>query len=361
VLTEEVAFRTYLLSQEMTSALMTFLEKNTNLFMKELWGLLIEAQESPEGIPLSLVKAKQDELRKRQEEIQRIQQQVLQKAQTALATRQPTSDHTSASDRPPEGPSGEGEKPRRRSRFDREASASPPRKHRDRDDSHSPPKKHKHRRRSRSRSRSPSRKERREGKEDRHKEKESKSRRDRDSKKSRRDREERDGDRKSRDRSRERSRFEEATPEDAEESAALKVIGATLSKVSALEEQDLDRVVSGRAGVKEVEAVAEFLTQALEALDAVNGNDVVREARSKAVRRVNGILDRIDQVKEDMAKKKKRDGDDEDEDREAKKPKMEDVDADVKPDVTNDNDVLPEQNEIEDIKPDIKPDIKAEA
>jgi GAF domain-containing protein len=42
---------------------MSFLEKNTSLFMKELWALLVSAQQSDDGVPLQLVRAKQEEVR----------------------------------------------------------------------------------------------------------------------------------------------------------------------------------------------------------------------------------------------------------------------------------------------------------
>ena len=50
--------------KQMMHNLMSFLEKNTSLFMKELWGLLISAQQSDDGVPLQLVRAKQEEVRK---------------------------------------------------------------------------------------------------------------------------------------------------------------------------------------------------------------------------------------------------------------------------------------------------------
>lgn len=42
-----------------------FLEKNTGKFMKELWGLLLSAQDNASGVPQQFLDAKQEEMRKR--------------------------------------------------------------------------------------------------------------------------------------------------------------------------------------------------------------------------------------------------------------------------------------------------------
>jgi len=48
--------------KQMMTELLSFLEKNTSLFMKELWSLLISAQQSDDGVPLQLVRAKEEEV-----------------------------------------------------------------------------------------------------------------------------------------------------------------------------------------------------------------------------------------------------------------------------------------------------------
>lgn len=44
-----------------------FLERDAKKFMVNLWKLLIEAQESPHGIPVSLIQAKKNELKDKEE------------------------------------------------------------------------------------------------------------------------------------------------------------------------------------------------------------------------------------------------------------------------------------------------------
>jgi hypothetical protein len=63
------------------------------------------------------------------------------------------------------------------------------------------------------------------------------------------------------------------------------VIRATAAKVDTLETQVLQRVDNGTAGVMEVEAVLEFLAQALEAMDSVDtkGDDQVSSLRRAGV------------------------------------------------------------------------------
>jgi len=55
---------TYLNSQETSvrPCLTGFLEKNTSLFMKELWGLLANAQAHPDGIPQFYLDEKKNEV-----------------------------------------------------------------------------------------------------------------------------------------------------------------------------------------------------------------------------------------------------------------------------------------------------------
>ena len=48
--------------QDMQNQLTSFLEKNTTLFMKELWTMLISAQEAEDGVPLQLIRQKEQEV-----------------------------------------------------------------------------------------------------------------------------------------------------------------------------------------------------------------------------------------------------------------------------------------------------------
>jgi hypothetical protein len=45
-----------------------FLEKNTSVFMRDLWSLLISAQGNEHGIPAEFLEKKKEELRKKREE-----------------------------------------------------------------------------------------------------------------------------------------------------------------------------------------------------------------------------------------------------------------------------------------------------
>jgi len=47
-----------------------FLEKNAGRFMKDLWCLLIDAQNSPNGIPPALIEEKKDEIRQQKQELE---------------------------------------------------------------------------------------------------------------------------------------------------------------------------------------------------------------------------------------------------------------------------------------------------
>lgn len=49
-----------------------FLEKNTGVFCKELWNLLLSASKTPSGIPQEFLDAKAKEIRQREEERQRM-------------------------------------------------------------------------------------------------------------------------------------------------------------------------------------------------------------------------------------------------------------------------------------------------
>ena len=53
--------------------LIPFLEKNTSLFMKELWAMLISANSTASHVPQQLLDAKQEELRLKREVEARIQ------------------------------------------------------------------------------------------------------------------------------------------------------------------------------------------------------------------------------------------------------------------------------------------------
>ncbi|XP_074579955.1 uncharacterized protein LOC141836378 [Curcuma longa] len=53
-----------------------FLEKNTGKFMKELWGLLLSAQNNSSGVPQQFLDAKQEEMRKRKLENDMITQEI---------------------------------------------------------------------------------------------------------------------------------------------------------------------------------------------------------------------------------------------------------------------------------------------
>ncbi|KAI6019976.1 PWI domain-containing protein, partial [Pisolithus orientalis] len=50
--------------KKMQINLMGFLTSSTPAFMKALWDLLLESQDSPGGVPTSMVEAKKEELRK---------------------------------------------------------------------------------------------------------------------------------------------------------------------------------------------------------------------------------------------------------------------------------------------------------
>jgi len=58
--------------KQMQLYLTGFLEKHTSTFMKELWALLLSAQESPLGIPSEFLEKKKEEIRLKKEEQERI-------------------------------------------------------------------------------------------------------------------------------------------------------------------------------------------------------------------------------------------------------------------------------------------------
>ncbi|THU46308.1 hypothetical protein C4D60_Mb09t03550 [Musa balbisiana] len=53
-----------------------FLEKNTGKFMKELWGLLLSAQNNASGVPQQFLNAKEEEMKKRKLESDRITEEI---------------------------------------------------------------------------------------------------------------------------------------------------------------------------------------------------------------------------------------------------------------------------------------------
>eukprot|EP00976_Prorocentrum_cordatum_P048006 969110-Prorocentrum_minimum.AAC.5 len=315
--------------KEMMVALMSFLEKNTSLFMKELWSMLISAQESPNGVPEQLIVAKQEEARKQQEEITRIQQSLKATAQS-IETRVKGARVSRFSDAelppPPPIPAGglkqeskpmetesketeKDVKAKHRASRSRSRSRSPPRRV-ERSRSRSPDR-HIRRRRSaspprrRTRSRSPPR--RRERTPDRRDRRDDGDRgRDRRDDGDRGERDDRHKHRDRSDRDHERKSHKATDAKDSEEHAALKAIGTTEKKVDTLEREVLGKIDSGAAGVKEVEAVLEFLAQALEALDGVevNNSDRLRAVRKKIVNRINTIMDRVEVMKDKITKKK---------------------------------------------------------
>lgn len=64
----------------MLISLLGFLDKQTEPFMKELWSLLLSAQESPLRVPALLLEQKKEEMRKRQEDKSRTDEVALVRA-----------------------------------------------------------------------------------------------------------------------------------------------------------------------------------------------------------------------------------------------------------------------------------------
>ncbi|KAJ7980812.1 serine/arginine repetitive matrix protein 1-like [Quillaja saponaria] len=56
-----------------------FMEKNTGKFMKELWTLLLSAQKNASGVPQQFLDAKEEELRKKKAENDRITSEIQKK------------------------------------------------------------------------------------------------------------------------------------------------------------------------------------------------------------------------------------------------------------------------------------------
>eukprot|EP01023_Acetabularia_acetabulum_P019819 TRINITY_DN20168_c0_g2_i1.p1 TRINITY_DN20168_c0_g2~~TRINITY_DN20168_c0_g2_i1.p1 ORF type:complete len:215 (-),score=27.25 TRINITY_DN20168_c0_g2_i1:46-690(-) len=74
--------------KELQVYLTGFLEKNTGLFMKELWTLLAQAQESPSGIPQQILDIKAEELKNKEQYQEQLQQQL-----HAGRSQKPSNDH----------------------------------------------------------------------------------------------------------------------------------------------------------------------------------------------------------------------------------------------------------------------------
>ncbi|XP_038980018.1 serine/arginine repetitive matrix protein 1 [Phoenix dactylifera] len=65
--------------KQMQIQLTGFMEKNTGKFMKELWGLLLSAQNNASGVPQQFLDAKKEETDKRKAETDRIAQEIQQR------------------------------------------------------------------------------------------------------------------------------------------------------------------------------------------------------------------------------------------------------------------------------------------
>ncbi|OVA15587.1 PWI domain [Macleaya cordata] len=65
--------------KEVQIQLTGFMEKNTGKFMKELWGLLLSAQKNASGVPQQFLDAKEEEIRKKKEESDRITLEIQKK------------------------------------------------------------------------------------------------------------------------------------------------------------------------------------------------------------------------------------------------------------------------------------------
>ncbi|TQD76101.1 hypothetical protein C1H46_038369 [Malus baccata] len=65
--------------KEIQISLTGFMEKNTVKFMKELWTLLISAQNNASGVPQQFLDAKQEEARKKKEEADRFASEIQRK------------------------------------------------------------------------------------------------------------------------------------------------------------------------------------------------------------------------------------------------------------------------------------------
>ncbi|KAI4373439.1 hypothetical protein MLD38_011564 [Melastoma candidum] len=65
--------------KEIQISLTGFMEKNTGKFMKELWALLLSAQQNSSGVPQQFLDAKEEETRKKKEEADRIADEIQKK------------------------------------------------------------------------------------------------------------------------------------------------------------------------------------------------------------------------------------------------------------------------------------------
>eukprot|EP00877_Chromochloris_zofingiensis_P013441 jgi/Chrzof1/8350/Cz03g07060.t1 len=80
--------------------LVPFLEKNTSLFMKELWALLSSASSNETGIPQAFLDAKAEELKKNRERQMEMEETLRRKKQEADRERAAAAATTAAADRP---------------------------------------------------------------------------------------------------------------------------------------------------------------------------------------------------------------------------------------------------------------------
>lgn len=67
--------------------LVPFLEKNTSLFTKELWSMLHSANQTESGIPLPLLEAKHEELKKRKQQEEELQEQMRKRREESARLR----------------------------------------------------------------------------------------------------------------------------------------------------------------------------------------------------------------------------------------------------------------------------------
>lgn len=65
--------------KEVQISLTGFMERNTGKFMKELWALLLSAQNNASGVPQQFLEAKEEEMRKKKVETDRIANEIQKK------------------------------------------------------------------------------------------------------------------------------------------------------------------------------------------------------------------------------------------------------------------------------------------
>lgn len=65
--------------KELQISLTGFMERNTGKFMKELWALLLSAQNNASGVPQQFLEAKEEEMRKKKDEMDRIANEIQKK------------------------------------------------------------------------------------------------------------------------------------------------------------------------------------------------------------------------------------------------------------------------------------------